>query len=307
MKYLTTLTIIIYLGLAALHIYIVHNTVFLLILVSLFEAARLTAVSYKVKFPVGILGIFSVVFISNNYFTMYADNLKKIADNAKTISLIDNYSNKYWTSQDVFMRMLDTKQAAMTATINLPDPIIVSVLVALIELSLAYMVIMQKNHTIPNPTKKKEPSPQDKNGNDTLEPTSLETIPTFSVANTVGIIPKSFHEENKEKSHETKNSQNFSHFSQNSHAEILMGKSGNFNETFGNNTNGNFPKTTIAKENLKIDKQDTADLFPEIPIIPTSIKLHVSGNGKFRKYYKGDEQITRSTYYRYLNNEALIA
>ncbi|MDR0484430.1 MAG: hypothetical protein LBH40_04060 [Alphaproteobacteria bacterium] len=202
MKYLT---LGIYVGLGLLHLYIVKNIMFLLILVGLFEAVRLVAVYNKVKPIVITLAIFSVGFLGMNYYSLYNNTSTKAELSTKLSNNLDNYSNSYWTNQSNYMEIINKQEKLIDNISNsqLPNPIMVWVLISLIELSLAYMVIMQSN-TTPIPGKKKglqkilnlgksnenvSPIPQDLKINKVSNKTS-SSIPLLNYSNLDVLVDK---------------------------------------------------------------------------------------------------------------------
>jgi hypothetical protein len=314
----------IYIGLGLLDLFIVKNSIFLLVLVSLFEAVRLVAVWNQVKPVVIILAFFNIGFLGMNYHTFY-DSKNTVVELSKDLAMnMGHYSKSYWTSQDKYMEMV-SKQETLIENIDknqLPTPEMVWLLIALMELSLAYMVSMKGNAKTPTPVKKEEQEFPNKNDKSETFPSPIvfpiETKEKIPNTSTMGIptieIPKNSHEENKEtqevdnkKSHngniiETKNShensQKSHQFSQISQPKNSVGKNENGN-------NGNLQQSKLTQCKLKSAERSEANfptLFPAENIpnfpIPTDLKFHTLGKGSDREYYKGDKKIPKSTYYR---------
>lgn len=130
-----------------LHIYIVHNIMLILCLVLIFELVRLAAFLQKNKIVLIVLSIFSIVFISINYNSMYKNNVLKQEINQAQAKTINNYLNKYWVSQDKFEKLLVESKENVP---ELPSKWLVVLLITLIELSLVYIVVSLPEKVVSN-------------------------------------------------------------------------------------------------------------------------------------------------------------
>jgi hypothetical protein len=170
---------VIYIGLAVLHIFLVKNIMFLVLLVILFEVVRLLAVWHKIKLIVVILALFSSIFIIANYYNAYSVNQSNNLAIEKINNNINSYVNKYWVNQDTFKTLIGKQEENIKNTNILPSFYLVATLVILIELSLAYMVCLQ---SIKTPVKIDEPT--------ILQKPIKEKATEYTIKNTVKLKTK---------------------------------------------------------------------------------------------------------------------
>ena len=122
----------IYIGLGLLHIFLVKNIIFLVLLVILFEVVRLLAVWHKIKLIAVILAIFSSLFIITNYYNAYSVNQSNNTALEQINNNINNYVSKYWVNQDTFKTLIAKQEDNIKKTAILPSFYLVASLVILI-------------------------------------------------------------------------------------------------------------------------------------------------------------------------------
>ena len=173
----------IYVALACLHFFLVSQNFFMICLIFLLEFTRLIAFLNKSKLIICILAIFSCVFIVINYKNMYEREQQNSSINKDLIANISAYTSKYWVSQDKYLELLKLSQNKQNEIQQLPNVLIVALLIILIEGSLAYMFINNNNS---KQAKVKEVNIPTK----VQDNIKKESIPASLIQNTNNIIKK---------------------------------------------------------------------------------------------------------------------
>ena len=132
---------LIYFGLALLHFFLISQNFFMICLIFLLEFTRLIAFLTKAKLIICVLAIFSCVSIVSNYNNMYEKEQQNAKVNKDYIANISAYTSKYWVSQEKYLELLKLSQNKQNEIQQLPNVLIVALLIILIEGCLAYMFI----------------------------------------------------------------------------------------------------------------------------------------------------------------------